>query len=1027
MEASSKTMIDFTKYVADRTRDFTGRGWVFEAINYWLEDAGGSPVFLLTGEPGSGKTAIASRLYQSSRGMLPSDDLAGLTSGFLSAVHFCSARERRWISPYIFSESLAGQLAGRYPAYAEALIEEGSSKQIHIEVDQQVGDVIDGQVAGVSIRNLAVSGVPGEDAFIRLVREPLEVLSRKAPFERVVILVDALDEALLYSGQFSIVSLLAHADSLPTGVRFILTSRPMHEVLRPLRRFSPEPREQSLTTGKELPRSLDDVERHVQHWLTEDSQLASRLPRGVSQDGFARAVRQKSDGNFLYVNYLLQMLRAQQAVISRDYLDKLPVGLDGIYVEFLERLVGDDDEAWQEKYAPIIGTLAVARQGLTEEQLAQFLSIGKPQVRHSLKALRQLLEVDDSLPASERAYTIYHHSLADFLLDEDRAEEYWCEAKEQHKRVIEFYLTKASEEWQGDWSKCDRYGLRHLVDHMQTRLALDRISDEQQQQVEELYAVVLSKEFREAKYRALGDAIATLADLLTVLEIALARDDLVKALESAGVYRDTTRSRGVTGTIFEAVEQDDLKRALQQAAHYRASSVTRGDWAQILHIYLAWEAAERGDLETVREAVAVAEPLPRLGGSEVSDALLMRTAQALISTTNDVRGTKALLSALIPEPHLDSLLAAHESAQPLDPAIQQNRLEDLKRQLANFETLVDEENPQFFSMRPLRKEEMGASAFGLRDLMVELATTEDGQAAIDEALSFVLPNPYPPYRDIGLLALGVACLSVPEPSWVRPRLQSILRVALDQEGVTFSFDLPAILLVEAKERQLPAQGLSDYLIDALDRDDRWGTAMRAHSARAAALFRQGETDKAFETLSEAGRLRTGFAGYGALTLLSLADRCYEFDEPERVDAPVWGLHQDTSLLAGSEHLAQGVQDPAVRKGRLRLVGAYRNWATADTPDLDSALTTLSEIADPDTRGIYVDHVTARWASPSSLNREGLKLLVPMVLTDATTLDAVLGRLFGLDLGRLGHDDLTEAIRLCADYFINNRRPGRSEQ
>ena len=54
--------------IADRTRDFTGRGWVFQALDAWLADPHGKRGFLLTGEPGSGKTAVAARLVQMSRG-----------------------------------------------------------------------------------------------------------------------------------------------------------------------------------------------------------------------------------------------------------------------------------------------------------------------------------------------------------------------------------------------------------------------------------------------------------------------------------------------------------------------------------------------------------------------------------------------------------------------------------------------------------------------------------------------------------------------------------------------------------------------------------------------------------------------------------------------------------------------------------------------------------------------------------------------------------------------------------------------
>src|SRR5687768_17246159 len=39
-------IIDFTRYVAERTQDFAGRAWVFQALDAWLADAGGPRCFV---------------------------------------------------------------------------------------------------------------------------------------------------------------------------------------------------------------------------------------------------------------------------------------------------------------------------------------------------------------------------------------------------------------------------------------------------------------------------------------------------------------------------------------------------------------------------------------------------------------------------------------------------------------------------------------------------------------------------------------------------------------------------------------------------------------------------------------------------------------------------------------------------------------------------------------------------------------------------------------------------------------------
>src|SRR5829696_5818800 len=93
---------------------------------------------------------------------------------------------------------------------------------------------------------------------------------------------------------------------------------------------------------------------------------------------------------------------------------------------------------------------------------ASFVGTSRSKLRRALRELRQFLDTDESLPASQRPYALYHRSFADFLLDEDRSEDYWCEEQEQHKRIVNYYQERYADHWAG----CDEYGLRHLPAHL---------------------------------------------------------------------------------------------------------------------------------------------------------------------------------------------------------------------------------------------------------------------------------------------------------------------------------------------------------------------------------------------------------------------------------------------------------------------------------------------------------------------------------------------------------------------------------
>lgn len=97
-------IFNYADWVAERARTFTGRDWLFRAVDAWLTDPHGRRVFLLTGEPGSGKSAVAARLLQFSQGNAsPPAEVTAIAPHFLSAAHVCSARDRRWINPLAFS------------------------------------------------------------------------------------------------------------------------------------------------------------------------------------------------------------------------------------------------------------------------------------------------------------------------------------------------------------------------------------------------------------------------------------------------------------------------------------------------------------------------------------------------------------------------------------------------------------------------------------------------------------------------------------------------------------------------------------------------------------------------------------------------------------------------------------------------------------------------------------------------------------------------------------------------------------
>jgi len=118
-----------------------------------LKNPDGPRFFLLTGEPGCGKSAIAARLVQFAQGeVAPPDGLSHFAPGFLKASYFCSARESLSIDPLTFARSLSLQLA-HLPDFAQGLaqaLKDMGDREINLEANQEVD--VHGEMTGINTK-----------------------------------------------------------------------------------------------------------------------------------------------------------------------------------------------------------------------------------------------------------------------------------------------------------------------------------------------------------------------------------------------------------------------------------------------------------------------------------------------------------------------------------------------------------------------------------------------------------------------------------------------------------------------------------------------------------------------------------------------------------------------------------------------------------------------------------------------------------------------------------------------------------
>jgi hypothetical protein len=694
----------------------------------------------------------------------------------------------------------------------------------------------------------------------------------------------------------------------------------------------------------------------------------------------------------LYVRFLVQDI--QDGIVTMQNIGAQPRNLDGyldMWWQQMKTAAAGDPE--RKASQDLLGFLTVSLGPISQQDLEAI----SPELAGGFTSI-----FDEVLSRMPRL--VAGNRQSGFALAHPRLREYM--RKNIHIQQFEQRLLDFCSAWRRNDSS---YALAYYVRHLEATGESDQ-----------LYARVLDEDFHSAQTKKFGSIHPALADLRTGLRFALAAGDLVSALKCAGMYRKLVRTEGLARGIFNAVDASDLEEALHRSANYGAEGKPSGAWAKVLRSYLVWEAAERGSVETVRSVAAgfwgrqteIIEHTQHL-----ADALLIRATKRLSGVRAEALGWLDELrkgSSSQDEWVLDRFWE-HVTASPVQDENAVAAVEASIQQLER-ETKSD---PEWVSQKQFINEEFaGQNTARLRDLLVYLAADPRAQSYIDRGLASTLANPYPRYRDNALVALGVACVAVPDVQWARVRLRAIIAAGLDQEGVTFTFDLASHLVAEAVSRQLPTAGLESYLGDALAAHDRWGTHIRARSAMASAHFWQSRTEEALHELAQQEPM-DGFAGFLVIHLLSLANRWMEFGLPQRA--------HELGLVAQARQTAAHVLDPNFAWERGELVKNYETWWARPPANSDDALSALAGIVDADARRVYKDLASATWMWPPGQRVDELKELVSASLSDGTAIDFVFGRLFALRLRdhRLEKhpftdSELADSIRVCEQQIATSR-------
>ena len=449
-------------YVQERAAHFTGRGWVFTRVDQFLRQPAG--VFLLLGEPGTGKTAIAAQLaLAAAGGLTPAAAAAAQHRAVpVAAAYFCRAGQ---VDLLDIAQRLSDQLAEAVPGFAQAR-QATLPPGVHVEnVQVHTGDVADGsRVAGVHIDLSRFEAQDeAETAFKRAVTLPLKRIREAGETTRIVLLVDALDESVASKTAKELPQLLGAVEY----AHLLVTARPDHRAIGWL-----QERADRMDLVADAPPGGNDVLEYLQRRLTTEGAPAAMAV-------LAQRIAEQASGNFLYAFYVVEALRRAQVLAGLDDAAARGVllpegGLPGVYRDFLRRELGRDNRAWSTRFRPVLAPLAVAQdEGLTTEQLrlmARRLSeepMTRTVVRDVTRTARQFLDG----PVPDGPFRMYHQSFANFLVDPEQNPDFLIDAAETHNAIVEAYAATDPLSW-------DDYARRNLALHATEAGRLDHLLED---------------------------------------------------------------------------------------------------------------------------------------------------------------------------------------------------------------------------------------------------------------------------------------------------------------------------------------------------------------------------------------------------------------------------------------------------------------------------------------------------------------------------------------------------------------------
>lgn len=357
---------------------FVGRAWLNDAITNWLQDDTAPRTCLLTGAPGVGKSAYAAHFTH--------------YNDHVAAALFCSSEMNTFNDPRTVIQTVAYLMACRLTAYRQSLM-------LHLPEDRA-----------------AVQRLSEKELFEQLISKPLS-LSVNGNHERMVILLDGLDECGSPEKNALAKTLYEYADSLPDWLRILLVARDIPAISVYTKGAY------RIEIGSESKDNLQDIRSYYRF------ELESRFGDDPHWDDALERMTTRSQGIFLYAQMLTDLLRSRGTLGA---VEEYPDGLDAVFTSWFSWFFSDSD--FRSFWRPAIGCILGAPAPLPAETLRRVMHWGENELADFRARLKVLLRVEKN-EFDEETLVFDHAFVREWLTRGAGENVYFCSPKDGAEKL----------------------------------------------------------------------------------------------------------------------------------------------------------------------------------------------------------------------------------------------------------------------------------------------------------------------------------------------------------------------------------------------------------------------------------------------------------------------------------------------------------------------------------------------------------------------------------------------------------------